>query len=529
MPTLVASIRREHVESFIEDLDRRFKPATVGVRFRSLQQLMRWMLEEGEITADPMARMRPPKVPEDPPAVLSDTELRGLLRAAEGDRRDTALLRVFIDTGARLSEVAGLRLADVDLDDGTLGVLGKGERVRVLPIGVKTIKALDRYLRVRRRDDVDALWLGGKGAMTPSGITQMLRRRALQAGIGHVHPHQFRHTIRVRDHLSFGDGATGHGEGLAAFEHGGAQRGGSRRDRFAPPTLESVVVPADPRDGAHLRAALTRLAEQGPLIDVRVSDVDGQASVSLYGQVQKEVIQATLVRDFGIEVAFRRVTQLHVERLARRRHRDRAHARPDEPVQRNDRSADRAGDGRLGHCVPARRRSPLDAAVHLRDRGRVRLEHAWVCSGRAGRGLHGWRVTDCHVTMTDCVYSSSDGPPSMRGPRRAAADFRKLTPMVVARALRAARTIVCEPVLRLRLEVPTDAVPTVVPALAKRGAAIEAPISRGPLSTIEVIVPAARAHELQRDLPGLTGGEGVLESDFAGYRPVTGEPPRRPV
>jgi site-specific recombinase XerC len=342
MPTLVASIRREHVESFIEDLDRRFKPATVGVRFRSLQQLMRWMLEEGEITADPMARMRPPKVPEDPPAVLSDTELRGLLRAAEGDRRDTALLRVFIDTGARLSEVAGLWLADVDLDDGTLGVLGKGERVRVLPIGVKTIKALDRYLRVRRRDDVDALWLGGKGAMTPSGITQMLRRRALQAGIGHIHPHQFRHTIRVRDHLSFGDGATGHGEGLAAFEHGGekprttvvagevaavrglayvrigddlgAQRGGSRRDRFAPPTLESVVVPADPRDGAHLRAALTRLAEQGPLIDVRVSDVDGQASVSLYGQVQKEVIQATLVRDFGIEVAFRRVTQLHVER-----------------------------------------------------------------------------------------------------------------------------------------------------------------------------------------------------------------------
>jgi site-specific recombinase XerD len=199
MPTAVTSIRREHVESFIEDLDRRFKPATVGVRFRSLQQLFRWMLEEGEIERDPMERMRSPKVPEDPPAVLSDAELRALLRAAEGDRRDTAILRVFIDTGARLSEVANLRLKDVDLDDQTLTVMGKGERVRVLPIGAKTVKALDRYLRVQSRPtDRDALWIGGKGPMTPSGITQMLRRRATKAGIGHINPHQFRHTFAHR-------------------------------------------------------------------------------------------------------------------------------------------------------------------------------------------------------------------------------------------------------------------------------------------------------------------------------------------
>jgi site-specific recombinase XerD len=198
-PTAVTSIRREHVESFIEDLDRRFKPATVGVRFRSLQQLFRWMLEEGEIERDPMERMRSPKVPEDPPAVLSDAELRALLRAAEGDRRDTAILRVFIDTGARLSEVANLRLKDVDLDDQTLTVMGKGERVRVLPIGAKTVKALDRYLRVQSRPtDRDALWIGGKGPMTPSGITQMLRRRATKAGIGHINPHQFRHTFAHR-------------------------------------------------------------------------------------------------------------------------------------------------------------------------------------------------------------------------------------------------------------------------------------------------------------------------------------------
>src|SRR5829696_10563626 len=103
MPTAVDSIRREHVESFIEDLDTRFKPTTVGVRFRSVQQLFKWLLEEGEITSNPMERMRSPTVPEDPPAVLTDAELGALLKACEGSdfaaRRDVAILRTFIDTG----------------------------------------------------------------------------------------------------------------------------------------------------------------------------------------------------------------------------------------------------------------------------------------------------------------------------------------------------------------------------------------------------------------------------------------------
>jgi site-specific recombinase XerD len=201
MPTTVDSIRREHVESFIEDLDARFKPTTVGVRFRSLQQLFKWLLEEGEITSNPMERMRSPSVPEDPPDVLTDAELRALLKACDGtgftERRDAAITRVFIDTGARLSEVANLGMENVDLDDQTLTVTGKGSRIRVLPIGAKTVKAIDRYLRVRR-SDLAELWIGGKGPMTPSGIAQMIRRRATQAGIGHIHPHQFRHTFAHR-------------------------------------------------------------------------------------------------------------------------------------------------------------------------------------------------------------------------------------------------------------------------------------------------------------------------------------------
>ena len=103
MPTAVDSIAREHVESFLEDLDERFKPATLGARFRSLQQLFKWMLEEGEVTSNPIERMRAPSVPEDPPTVRSDAKLRALLKACEGSdfvaRRDTAILRTFIDTG----------------------------------------------------------------------------------------------------------------------------------------------------------------------------------------------------------------------------------------------------------------------------------------------------------------------------------------------------------------------------------------------------------------------------------------------
>jgi site-specific recombinase XerD len=201
MPTRVESIKREHVEAFIEDLDARFKPATVGVRFRSLQQLFKWALDEGECTSNPMARMRSPSVPEDPPDILSTSELRTLLRICEGSslvaRRDAAIFRVFIDTGARLAEVAGLKLLDVDLDDQTLTVVGKGSRRRLLPIGAKTVRAIDRYLRVRRSDFPD-LWIGGRGPMTPSGIAQMLRRRAIEAGVGHIHAHQFRHTFAHR-------------------------------------------------------------------------------------------------------------------------------------------------------------------------------------------------------------------------------------------------------------------------------------------------------------------------------------------
>jgi site-specific recombinase XerD len=202
MPTQATSIRREHVEAYIQNVLDHYKPTTAAVRFRSLQQLFKWLHEEGEITESPMARMKMPKIPETPPPVLTDAQLRALLEACDTadfeGRRDTALFRALIDTGARLAEVSGLKLEDVDLDAGVIEVLGKGARLRHLPIGAKTIKAVDRYLR-RRREHPEAdspwVWLGSKGRLTESGIAQMVKRRAREAGVGDVHPHLFRHTF----------------------------------------------------------------------------------------------------------------------------------------------------------------------------------------------------------------------------------------------------------------------------------------------------------------------------------------------
>jgi site-specific recombinase XerC len=143
-----------------------------------------------------MEKMRPPMVPERPVPVLSADRLRALVATCSGksfiDRRDEAILRLFADTGLRLSELAHRTVADVDLDDGLATVMGKGRCPRAVTFGAKTTAALDRYLRMRgrhKRAAEPALWLGPKNrqAMTVNGIGQMVRRRGAEAGIPELH------------------------------------------------------------------------------------------------------------------------------------------------------------------------------------------------------------------------------------------------------------------------------------------------------------------------------------------------------
>jgi ribosomal protection tetracycline resistance protein len=365
----------------------------------------------------------------------------------------------------------------------------------------------------------------------------------------------FSGTVRTRDTLLFGDGHEAKTTAIAVFERGGAvqrthvsagaiariwglheaQVGDRIGDpetagtptQFAPPTLESVIVPRDPADAARLRVALGQLAEQDPLIDVRQDDERRELSVSLYGEVQQEVIEATLANDFSVAVSFREATAICVERPVGTGEAVEVLHAPTNPflatiALRVDPAPPGSGVGfRLSvdpRTVPLYVYKTLGSfEEHMRGYVRETLRE----------GLLGWEVTDCIVTLTRCVYSIPDGPPSRRGPPSTAADFRKLTPIVLMQALERAATVVCEPSVHLRVELPADALGSVLPALGRLGAAVETSAVRSSLAVVEAVLPATRARDLQRQLPRLTGGEGVAESSFAGYQPVLGEQPAR--
>lgn len=216
---LNVDVSRDDVRDFIAQQSKRHKvvdslgrvhkggsPATALVRFKSLQQFFRHCVEEDELDASPMDGMRAPKVEAEPVPIVPDDVLSRLLKARAGksldDRRDTAILRVFLDTGCRLSEVTNLRLSDVDLDRQTVRVRGKGNRVRYVTFGAKAAQAIERYLRALERDrpaamaDEDGpLWVGRQGRMSTSGLSDVLHRMCADADVPQLHWHQLRHTF----------------------------------------------------------------------------------------------------------------------------------------------------------------------------------------------------------------------------------------------------------------------------------------------------------------------------------------------
>lgn len=202
MPADVASIQRQHIETWMVDLARTRQASTVSVRYRALRQFWKWATREGEVEHDPMANISPPIVPEQPVPVLTLDEIRSLLKACDGasfdERRDNAIIGLLFDTGLRRSEIAGLTLDAVDFQERVVRVVGKGRRPRVVPFGTKTAQRLDRYRRSRNRHphaQLAAFWLGQRGPLTDSGFAQIIEKRAKDAGLGKVHAHQLRHSF----------------------------------------------------------------------------------------------------------------------------------------------------------------------------------------------------------------------------------------------------------------------------------------------------------------------------------------------
>ncbi|MFE7892917.1 GTP-binding protein [Streptomyces sp. NPDC057412] len=412
---------------------------------------------------------------------------------------------------------------------------------------------------------VDALITGIRGVLPPadgdpggalSGSVFKVERGP--AGEKIAYARLFSGTLRVRDRIPFGpargDGTRAEGRvtAVSVFDGGtdtradevragriarlwglndvriGDALGAPRTAQghlFAPPTLETIVDPADGTDRRALHRALTRLAEQDPLIGLRHDEVRQETHVSLYGEVQKEVIEATLAEESGLKVAFRETTPLCVER----------------PLGRGAAVEFNRRDGNPFLATVGLRVDPAPPGSGVDFRLEVELGSMPYAFFKAvedtvretlGQGLYGWRVPDCVVTMTHSGYSPRQSHAHQGFDKSMSStgyDFRGLTPLVLMEALRRAGTRVHEPVHRFRLETPADTLATLLPALAGQRAVPHTTRAHGPVCVLEGTVPAAQVHALEQRLPGLTRGEGELETAFDHYAPAPpGTVPRRP-
>lgn len=206
-------ITRADHEGMIAGLrDAGLAPASLSTVYRSLRSFWGWVVAHDDmpVAKDPMNGLGAPKLPERKVVFLSDDELRAILATCKSrsrhnflGNRDDAIIRLLASTGARLSEIANLRVEDIDLPGAVVTVTGKGKRERELPLDEPTYTALRKYLDRERPRHPSAgqewVWLARAGRFTGNGIGQMLAERAKAAGLDRrVHPHELRHRFAAK-------------------------------------------------------------------------------------------------------------------------------------------------------------------------------------------------------------------------------------------------------------------------------------------------------------------------------------------
>lgn len=204
----VGDITRKHIDSWLGHLTAGgMASSTRRVRILAVRFWLDYIADEADSGLDrnPAAKVDLPESQEKPVPVIGDEALSALLRTCSGSDfialRDTAILRLLLDTGIRRGELVGIDCDDVNLGYQEVTVTGKGGRTRTVPIGGKAALALRKYLRARSRRSIsdEALFTAHRQhrngwRLTGGGVGEMLSRRSERAGLGHLWPHQLRHT-----------------------------------------------------------------------------------------------------------------------------------------------------------------------------------------------------------------------------------------------------------------------------------------------------------------------------------------------
>jgi integrase/recombinase XerD len=183
------------------------RPRTTARLLSSLRRFYRHQLRQGSVAADPTALIDAPKVGRPLPRVLTEEQVEGLLTAPDVDLplglRDRTMLELLYACGLRVSELVGLRVDQIDLNQGVLRIMGKGSRERLVPVGDEAVAWTQRYLREGRtplldgRGPSDFLFVTRRGGpMTRQAFWQLVRRYAAKVGYDrHLSPHTLRHAF----------------------------------------------------------------------------------------------------------------------------------------------------------------------------------------------------------------------------------------------------------------------------------------------------------------------------------------------
>ena len=196
LPSL-ATMDRTHIRHWLSSLHQKGnKPATVSIRYRSLNRFFGWCVTEEERSDNPMDRVDPPRIPSEIQAYYQPDDVEKVVksigRSTPHNLRDAAMVMVLYDSGVRAAELCGMKAEDLDWRDRTLLVTGKASKQRRVSIGSKSAMAIERYLR-KRGTKSDWLWLGsGSKPLNTNGLRMMLQRRFKDAGVKFRGAHAFR-------------------------------------------------------------------------------------------------------------------------------------------------------------------------------------------------------------------------------------------------------------------------------------------------------------------------------------------------